>query len=81
MVAHMVHTPTTQHMAKVVALALEQSDISVRQASEMTAIARTTLTRKMRTGDFTVAELDAIAEALGTTVADLFAQADEKAAS
>lgn len=77
----MVHNTTTQHMAAVVSLALEQSDISVRQAADLTAIPRTTLARKMRTGDFTVAELDALAGILGVTVSQLVAQADVKAAS
>lgn len=77
----MVHTNTTQQMAAVISRELEQSGISDRQAAEQTAIPRTTLARKMRTGDFTVAELDAIAQMLNTTVADLVAQVGTKRAS
>ena len=77
----MVHTTTTQQMAAVVTRALEESGISDRQAAEQTAIPRTTLARKMRSGDFTVAELDAIAQMLDTTVADLVGQVGAKRAS
>lgn len=80
-VVRMVHiTPTTQQVAEVIAGSLAEAGITQRQASEQTAIARTTLARKMNTGDFTVAELVAIAQLLGTTVTDLVARAEDVAA-
>lgn len=75
----MVHT-TAAKLAAVVADALEQSGISDRQAAEQAAIPRTTLTRKLRTGDFTVREIESIAAVLGTTASDLMGRAEAGAA-
>lgn len=75
----MVHNTPPARMAQVVTAALEDAGLSERQASELAAIPRTTLKRKMRTGDFTVTELAAIASAVGTTVAALAASAEDAA--
>lgn len=70
----MVHTTPPHRVAEAIMRDLDASGISVRQAAEQTAIARTTLTRNLSTGNFTVAQLAALADLLGCTVADFFTQ-------
>lgn len=43
-----------------------------------TGISRTTLTRRMRTGEFTVPELERIAPALGMQPSELLRSAEER---
>ena len=74
----MVHTSTAARLAAVIADALKESRISDRQAAEDTAIPRTTLTRKLRNGDFTVREIEALADLLGTTATALVALAEDE---
>lgn len=77
----MVHTtPTPQGLAQVIVSALEDAGISQRQAAESTTIARTTLTRNLRTGEFTVGQLAALSDLLQISVAELFARAEDVAA-
>lgn len=71
----MVHTTSSHLIAKAIKRNLDESGITVRQAAEQTAIARTTLTRKLQTGDFTVGQLAALAELLDRNVADFFKDA------
>ena len=70
---HMV-TPTeySASVAHHVTQALQSNSQSVKATAEATGIARVTLTRRL-TGrsPFNVAELEAIAQHLGTTVSDL----------
>ncbi len=74
----MSHTSTAARLATAVAAALQTAGISLRQTEEQTGIPRATLTRKLRTGAFTVPELEALAGAAGTTVAALVAEAEGK---
>ena len=77
-VGHMDHMSTAARLAAAVAAALQTADISLRQAEEQTGIPRTTLRRKLRTGAFTVPEIEALASAAGTTAAALVAEAEGK---
>jgi len=75
----MVHMTTSTRLAEVVAAEINAAGLSLREAAERTGIARTTLTRRQRLGDYTVLELELIAGLLGTTVVSLL-QAAEAAA-
>ena len=77
-VVHMDHTSTAARLATAVAAALQTAGLSLRQAEEQTGIPRTTLRRKLRTGAFTVPEIEALAAAAGTTAAALIAEAESK---
>ena len=74
-VAHMVHSSPHHRIAKAIKRELDESGITVRQASEQTAIPRTTLTRKLQTGDFTVTQLAALAALLHRNVSDFLKDA------
>jgi len=76
----MAHSPTSNRIGEVIAAALDEAGITLRQAADKTLIARTTLARHLRFGGFTVEELEAIARLLGTTVSDLISRAEGRAA-
>lgn len=71
----MVHTTSSHRIAEAIKRDLNESEITVRQAAERTAIPRTTLTRKLQTGEFTVGQLEALASLLSRDVADFFKDA------
>lgn len=71
----MVHT----HAGTLVSALLDDRGISLRQASAITGLSRTTLMRRLDRGDFTVAELGAVADALGTSASSLVAQIEAAA--
>lgn len=57
--------------------ALEKSGVSQRSAADKTGIPLVTLSRKLRgLSPFTVAELDAVAQAAGTTITAISQQAE-----
>lgn len=68
----MVHTTPPEEVATAISQSLDSAGITLRQASEQTLIPRTTLTRNLSTGNFTVPQLDALARLLGCSVADFF---------
>lgn len=78
---HMDHPTTLATLARVVAEALDATELSDRQIAERTGIARTTLTRRLEDGDFKlVSELARIARVLGVPVSELVRKAEERAA-
>ena len=66
------HTP--QRVAQAVAEAMEAGGWSEKGLAEATGIPRVTLRRRLAGSAFNVAELAAIASALGTTVTALVAE-------
>lgn len=78
MVDHMVHI-TSNTIGRVIADELERSDLSLRQISDRSLMPRTTLARKIEVGGFTFEELTRLANAFGTTVADLTRKAEAAA--
>lgn len=77
MVVHM-NTPT-EALGGVVARALGIANLSEREAAHRTNIPRSTLKRKLVTGDFTVTELASIARVLKVNVSDLIQWAETAA--
>jgi len=67
-------------LARVVNVALNDAGLSENAASERTGIPRSTLKRRLITGDFTYGELWKVADVLKTTPAKLHALAEERAA-
>ena len=67
-------------LAEVVEAARKDRDISLRALAEDTGIPLTTLSRHFKRGGFRVTELELVAQALGTTAADLIRQAEDGAA-
>ena len=76
-VAHM-NNPL-KPLAEVVRVALNEAGHSENIASELTGIPRSTLKRRLVTGDFTYGELWKIADLLNTTPAKLNARAERAA--
>lgn len=74
-----MNTPLTR-LAEVVTADLNAAGISENSASERTGIARSTLKRRLTTGDFTYGELWKIADLLQTTPAKIQARAEQVAA-
>lgn len=71
--------PTNSHLGEVVAEALNQSNITLRQASERTSIPLTTLHRRIRSGSgFTLAETVALAGLLDVAASELVARAERR---
>jgi len=66
-------------LAEVVRVALNEAGHSENIASELTGIPRSTLKRRLVTGDFTYGELWKIADLLNTTPAKLNARAERAA--
>lgn len=60
---------------RAVGLVRDDGSLKAREAERVVKIARNTLDRRIKTGDFTVPELDKIAAATGTTSEDLVAKA------
>lgn len=79
----MVHSHTTDRLGEVIAAGFERVGIhSLRRAAEATGIKRLTLTRRLESGGFTVAELEQIAPVLGyASVSELIAKAEGGAAA
>lgn len=74
-----MNNPLTR-LAEVVTVALNDAAISENAASERTGIPRSTLKRRLVTGDFTLGELCKVADLLGTTHIELQARAEKSAA-
>lgn len=66
-----------QALAAVVRDSMAARGVSEKALAEGTGIARTTLIRRLRTGDFTANELVAVAEHLGTDVLALTQDAQQ----
>ena len=67
-------------LAEVVRVALNDAGYSENTASERAGISRSTLKRRLVTGDFTYGELWKVADLLNTTPAKLQALAEKDAA-
>lgn len=80
-VVYVVHmdSPLTR-LAAVVSVALNDAGLSENTASERAGIPRSTLKRRLVTGDFTYGELWKVADLLETTPAKLQAEAEGRAA-
>lgn len=76
----MVHTNTSARLGEVIETSLNEAGITLRQTEERTGIARTTLSRRLRIGGWTVEEIAAVASVLGLTAAELVAKAEGVAA-
>ncbi|GGL27422.1 hypothetical protein GCM10012283_07010 [Phycicoccus endophyticus] len=61
--------------------AMEAAGLSERALADESGIARSTLKRRLRLGDFTFAEIAAIGAALGTTTSDLARRCEELTAA
>ena len=64
-------TRVTADTATLVAAAIARSGLTSSAVASRAGIARTTLTRKLATGDFTISEASLIAQALGVGLTDL----------
>lgn len=64
-------------LATVAASALAEVGISEHRAAEVTGIPRSTLRRRLATGDFTISELAAVADLVGATMSALLARAEQ----
>jgi hypothetical protein len=69
--------PPLTRLARVVVDEMSQVGLSENAVSKSTAIPRSTLKRRLLTGDFTHGELWAVARLLDTTPADLMARAEQ----
>jgi lambda repressor-like predicted transcriptional regulator len=67
-------------LAEVVRVALNDAGYSENTASERTGIPRSTLKRRLKTGDFTYGEMWKVADLLNTTPAKLQSRAEKRAA-
>ena len=72
----MVHSTASTRLGEVIESALGEAQITLRQVEGQTGIARTTLSRRIRLGGWTIAELEAIAALLGTEVTALIHRAE-----
>jgi hypothetical protein len=70
-------TPPLTRLARVVVDEMSQAGLSENAVAQRTAIPRSTLKRRLVSGDFTHAELWAVANLLDTTPADLMARAEQ----
>lgn len=68
----------TEATAHAVAAEMRWRGISTLALAGRTGISRTTLTRRMRTGEFTVPELERIALSLGMRPSELLRSAEER---
>ena len=66
-------------LAQVIRSRQHQAGLTTLALAEAAHIPRTTLQRRLGTGDFTAAELAGIADVLGTTVSALAAEAESAA--
>lgn len=72
----MVHLTPSDPLSRVIEASLDESGITLRQAADRTGIARTTLTRRLVKGGYTISELEALADLLGTSVVSLIKRAE-----